>query len=363
MTLANALRRKPRIRQIDVSSYQNGQPSHLSAPRATVALTSAATACAVFIVAVLAETWLIALLQPSEGELTWISDLVLAITLGVVLYLWLNLRFTRAALVHLERNRIVVDTQLAVAAKIQRDLLPETPSPRHGASWAVELVPAGRIGGDYYDFVDLDGHSQIAIIGDIAGKGIPAAMMLVYVRAVFRQAVRETRDPRAIVSRLAEAVYAETRGDSYLTCIVVRLDEHARQLTSTTAGHPPALITGESFRQLTRGGPPAGLLQNSAYEQETLDLVPGNRVIFVTDGITERVSGGLESAIAHLDGYGSADELCAAVLRLSEGPDAAAPIDEWDDDRTAVVLAMDSEEGPRRRMDFGSGESWLPGRS
>jgi len=312
-------------------------------------LTSAATAFAVFVVGALAETWLISLLKPSEGELTWIGDLVLAITLGVVLYLWLNLRLTRAALMELERNRIVVDTQLAVAAKIQRDLLPRPPAPRHGMSWAVQLVPAGRIGGDYYDFIDLDGHSQVAIVGDIAGKGIPAAMMLVYVRALFRQAVTETHDPRAIVSRLAEAVYVETHGDSYLTCIVVRLDEQARQLTATSAGHPPALVTGGTVRRLTRGGPPAGMFPKAEYDEETVDLVPGSRVIFVTDGITERLSGGLERAAARLDSHGSAEELCAAVFRLSEDSDASPPVDGWDDDRTAVVLAIDSEDTMWRR--------------
>jgi len=332
---------------------------HLFPSRTTIALASAAAALAVFVVGALAETWLISLLQPSEGELTWISDLVLAVTLGVVLYLWLNLRSTRAALIELERERIVVDTQLAVAAKIQKDLLPDTPPRRRGMSWAVQLVPAGRIGGDYYDFVDLDGRSQIAIVGDIAGKGIPAAMMLVYVRAVFRQAVRETHDPCAIVSRLADAVYAETRGESYLTCVVVRLDEPARQLTSTIAGHPPIVVTGDAFRRLTLGGPPAGLLPKVVYEQETLDLVAGNRVIIVTDGITERMSDGFESAIAELDDRGSAEALCAEVFRLSEGPRASMPIAGWDDDRTAVVLAVDSEEEPRTRMDLGRGKSWL----
>jgi sigma-B regulation protein RsbU (phosphoserine phosphatase) len=152
---------------------------------------------------------------------------------------------------------------------------------------------------------------------------------------------------------------AETRGESYLTCIVVRLDERARQLTSTTAGHPPALVTGEDFRRLTRGGPPAGLLPNSAYEQETLDLASGNRVIIVTDGITERISGGFENAIAELEDGPSAEKLCAAVFHLSEGPRASTPIVGWDDDRTVLVLAVDFQEEPRTRMDLGSGESWL----
>jgi hypothetical protein len=71
--------------------------------------------------------------------------------------------------------------------------------------------------------------------------------------------------------------------------------------------------------------------------------------IFVTDGITERLSGGLEGAIAQLDSHGSAEDLCAAVFRLSEGPAASPPVAGWDDDRTVVVLAIDSEETMWRR--------------
>lgn len=330
-------------------SFKTGSPSgdndsrttRQSTSRATIALASGATALAVFILSALIETWLISVLRPSEGELTWISDLVLACTLGVVLYLWLHLRLTREALVGLERNQIVVDTQLAVAAKIQRDLLPPTPLARGGISWAVQILPAGRIGGDYYDFTEFDDGSQIAIVGDIAGKGIPAAMMLVYVRAVFHQAVHETREPSEIVARLAHAVYSETHGESYLTCIVVRVDPHRRQLTSTTAGHPPALIVGTRFRHLTLGGPPAGLFVDAAYDQEVTDLYPGNRVVFVTDGITESISGGFDGAVARLDGRLSAAALCSAVFELSQGPRAAVPVADWDDDRTALVLAVD----------------------
>jgi hypothetical protein len=311
------------------------------APRATIAITAAAAACVVFIAGAVIETWLVSLLQPSEGELTWIGDMVLASSLGVVLYFWLHLRFTRSALVDLERNRIVVDTQLALAAKIQRDLLPESPGSRSGISWAVRLLQAGRIGGDYYDVIDLDGRSRVAIVGDIAGKGIPAAMMLVYVRALFRQAVQQTHEPSAIVSRLANALYAETGGESYLTCIVVRIDEEARRLTSTTAGHPPTLVVGSTLRRLTSGGPPPGLFPNTAYEQESTQLVPGNRVIFVTDGITERLPAGFESAIAGLDSHLSANALCASVFHLSESRDAAPPVPDWDDDRTVLVMAVD----------------------
>jgi phosphoserine phosphatase RsbU/P len=319
----------------------NGQGATHTAARVAIVLTSAGTAFGVFVIGAVIETWLISLWRPSEGELTWISDLVLATCLGVVLYLWLHLRLTRTALAELERGQIVVDTQLAVAAKIQRDLLPPIPRVRRGISWAVKLVSAGQIGGDYYDFIDVDGRSRVTIVGDIAGKGIPAAMMLVYVRAVFRQAVRETNEPGAIVSKVARAVYSETRGESYLTCVVVRVDEERRRVTGTNAGHPSALILGSGISRLTHGGPPAGLLPDARYPEETVDLVPGNRLIIVTDGITEAVAAGFDDAVADLDGHLSAQQLCNSVLDLADSRKGVSPVAGWNDDRTVLVMAVD----------------------
>jgi hypothetical protein len=86
------------------------------------------------------------------------------------------------------------------------------------------------------------------------------------------------------VARLASAVYAETRGESYLTCIVVRIDEERRSITSTTAGHPSALIAGLPLRRLTSGGPPAGLFPNAGYEQERHN---SSRVIVSSSSPTE----------------------------------------------------------------------------
>jgi phosphoserine phosphatase RsbU/P len=311
------------------------------ARQAAIVFAAIGGAIAAFVIGGFVESRLIALLRVSEGELTWISDLILATTLGIVLYLWLHLRATRAALLELERTEIVLGTQLTVAAHIQRGLLPPVPHPRRGVSWAVQLEAAGSIGGDYYDFVDVEGKSRVAIIADISGKGIPAAMMLVHVRAVFRQAVRETDEPAAIVSRLAEAVHLDTGGNPYLTCIIVRMDECSGRLTSTNAGHPAAVVEGTRSRRLDVGGPPAGLLPNVGYEQEVTELQPGDRVVFVTDGISECLAKDLESVVAGLGRGASAAGLCASVFALSEAPCTTPPADGWEDDRTVVVLAVD----------------------
>ena len=315
----------------------------LPGPTRTPQIAFAAIACTViiFLLGGVVERWLIGVLRPSAGELTWISDVVLATGFGVVLYLWLHLRAARAALLEAERAQIVLNTQFEIAANMQRSLLPPAPAARRGVSWAVQLTPAYRIGGDYYDFVDLDGDGRVFIIGDISGKGVPAAMMLAYVRAVFRLAVRVTREPREIVARLAEAIHADTGGNPYMTCIVGRVDEKARQLWVTNAGHPGAVVMGSETRRLGANGPPAGLLPRLDYDQDGIDVGVGDRAIFVTDGISERLPADLLGAFADLPARGTASQLCASVVRLAEGPRATIPVEGWDDDRTVVVLAVD----------------------
>jgi len=320
-----------------------GAARTLPSPTRTPQIALAAIACTVviFLLGGSVERWLIGVLRPSAGELTWISDVILATGFGVVFYLWLHLRAAREALLEAERAQIVMNTQFEIAANIQRSLLPPAPAPRRGVSWAVQLTPAYRIGGDYYDFVDLDGDGRVFIIGDISGKGVPAAMMLAYVRAVFRLAVRATREPHEIVGRLAEAIHADTGGNPYMTCIVGRVDEEKRELWMTNAGHPSAVVIGNDTRRVGSNGPPAGLLAGLAYEQTAIDLRNGDRAIFVTDGISERLPSDVSAVFAELPARGTAAQVCASVEHLADGPSATIPVDGWEDDRTVVVLAVD----------------------
>ena len=115
----------------------------------------------------------------------------------------------------------------------------------------------------------------------------------------------------------------DTGGVPYLTCIVVRLDEKSGCLTSTNAGHPPAIVIGATPRRMTVGGPPAGLLAwtfGALRRGERIDL---------------------DAAVADIDRHATAQTLCTSVFQLSEGRNAAPPVNGWDDDRTVVVLAID----------------------
>ena len=142
----------------------------------------------------------IRVVAPTELELTWISDVVLAVAFGLAMYLWLHLRAARAELSHFEREQIVLDTQLSVAVDIQKRFLPVLPERLDGIGWAARLRGASKIGGDFYDFVQVDPTVVLMIVGDIAGRGIPAALLLASTCTMFRMLVRDTREPGTLLA-------------------------------------------------------------------------------------------------------------------------------------------------------------------
>jgi hypothetical protein len=156
-------------------------------------------------------------LRPDAQQLTWIGDLVAASGFMVMTTLWMQLKQTRDVLSALERDHVVLDTQLSIASDVQRSLLPPVPLPTRGVSWGAAVEPAGKIGGDYYDFLPLDDSSMCVVLADVSGKGIPAAVFLSNVRAVLRTLVRETAAPAQILARLSEAVLADAAASLYVT--------------------------------------------------------------------------------------------------------------------------------------------------
>jgi len=278
----------------------------------------------------------------------WISDAVLSIAFLISTYLWLHLRATRSRLSELERSRIALDSELALAARIQRTLLPPAPQPRGGYRWSALMEPAGKVGGDLYDFVESP-RGVLFVLGDVSGKGVPAALLTTSTRALFRALARSTDDPAEVLERLSHTLYQDSGGSPYLTAVVGRLDFAEQTLTHVNAGHPPTLLlrTGEE-RRLETGGPPAGLFASSRYAKEVVHLEAGDLMVAMTDGITE----GLENAGAGLDtimrsalapnkpdGSTMPDRVTRALMAASL---KGQGIGGWHDDRTVVALGVET---------------------
>ena len=324
------------------------RPVAAAAPRALV--WAVLIAAAGFVLAGVAEALLIRLVSPTELELDWISDGVLSVALGAAIYLWLHLRATRLALTARERTQLVLQAQLSLAEAMQRRLLPPVPEPAGGLEWAAVLVPAGRIGGDFFDFLQPSPGVRLMLIADVSGKGIPAAMALTLLRATFRSVATHATRPETIAERMSAALYDEWQGEPYVTALIARVDLTSRRLTYTNAGHPRGILCRDrSRRALTEGGPPLGLLNDVAFEEEALDLEPGDLWVFVTDGVSEALDeldrpwhAAIGDAISH--GRAThADAVCGAILTLAQNGRGPIDGDDWSDDRTVVVLNVGEE--------------------
>ena len=312
------------------------------------------SAILVYFVATSAEIAVIERLRPGEMELTWISDAVLAAALGFAVFLWLHLKWTRMTLSRLEREHIVLDTQLSLAANIQRGLLPPLPSDTTGLRWAARLVQAGPIGGDLYDFVPSAEGPWLVLVGDVSGKGVPAALVLASIRTMFRMMTSETSDPGELVERISNRLYEDHRGTPYFSCVVVRVDPERRELSYVNAGHPAGIVLGGPIPAcnpllLASSGPPAGLFPDQTYRTASLAVPEGAVSILVTDGITEALEvlgtakgQSVAALVAEMSPPLVPSRICDALIEYTA---SALGISDWKDDRTVVAFALDSVPG------------------
>ena len=301
-----------------------------------------------YVLAVAFEAAAVWWVQPTEWEMASVSDLALAVALGVAVYLWRHLLATRHTLAQRERAEIVVQTQLSLAAEIQRRLLPPLPISVNGCEWAAALRPAGKIGGDFYDFVGTVPGTWMVLVADVSGKGIPAAMALGSLRSTFRALSRQQLAPAQILGQLSTAFLGDWQGMPYVTCIVAALNLGAHTLVYSNAGHPPGILVGPAgTRYLDRGGPPAGLLSGAIFDQQLLTLHAGDTCVLVSDGVTEALDGvPLEDRLrAAKVRSASAAELCESVMAQAVHGDGPSGTVDWDDDRTVVVLTMRDKGG------------------
>jgi hypothetical protein len=313
---------------------------------------AAAAGAVMFFLGTGVETLIIRAVGGDRQELEWISDVVLSAAVAGLTYLWLHLLAARTRLTALERQRVVLDEQLRMAAEIQRSLLPEVPAATPGYRWAARMLPASRVGGDFYDFLRSADGSVLAIVGDVSGKGMPAALIQSSLKILFRMVARDTSDPATIARRMSEGLHDETGGVPYATGIVARFEKAPARLSYANAGHPAGLVLrGRETHSLGSGGPPLGLLPGASYESGELVLRAGDIGLLVTDGITEAFDGsslsltdvvqGREGEPRTVEGPG---ELCDRLLRAAGKAPGPAGVEGWQDDRTVFVFQVDSDD-------------------
>jgi sigma-B regulation protein RsbU (phosphoserine phosphatase) len=247
----------------------------------------------------------------------------------------------RAHRVRLEKER--QDRDLQIARGIQQSLFPRTSPSVAGFEVAAESRSCFQVGGDYYDFIPLEGGRLGLVVADVSGKGTPASLMMASVHA-WLQATAGTARPTQVLERLNRFLYANTQTSRYVTLFYGELDPARRRLAYVNAGHvPPYLLRGDGREErLTAGGPVIGLLDDVTLEEGEVAFSSGDLLAVVTDGVTEAVSPGGEefgdSRVRRSLGAAAKGGAAAAVLGLVGDVDSWAGSAGCTDDLTALIL-------------------------
>ncbi len=205
--------------------------------------------------------------------------------------IWLFLAFAATQLLVLLEvaDRLSLKSDLNVAREIQLAMLPQGTYRVPGLEAHGRTRPANTVGGDFYDLQPLaDGRLGVAL-GDVSGKGSPAALLMALLLAVLHTLLDEDLEPARLVERLNEHVARHAPASRFITFFFAAYEPVTGRLTYVNAGHPPALIRRRSGRydRLRLGGVPLGLFEGSRYETGTAELEPGDLLVLVSDGVTE----------------------------------------------------------------------------
>jgi phosphoserine phosphatase RsbU/P len=201
-----------------------------------------------------------------------------------------NSRLTAAIAAEIA-DREKAKRELEIAREVQQRLFPQEYPPIPGLEYAGSCRPALGVGGDYYDFISLpDSHLGIAI-GDVSGKGVPAALLMATLRAYLRgQTVRGNSDLAAMMAHLNTLVYESSAANRYATFFYGQFEPGTRVFRYVNGGHNPPIVLrgdGETLVRLDTGGPAVGLLPSCTYAQGQVTLAPGDVLVAFTDGISE----------------------------------------------------------------------------
>ena len=194
---------------------------------------------------------------------------------------------------HLElaRERLKLDLELARA--VQRGFLPLRLLEVPGYEFFAHYESAYEIGGDYYDFILLPGQRVAILLGDVAGKGVVAALLMAKLSANAKFCMLTEPDPATAITKLNAAIIHSGIADRFVTLVAAVLDPGRHAVTLVNAGHPPPLIyhrdtrTAEEAIGNELAGLPLGVLDGYEYAACQIELAPGDSILAFTDGVTE----------------------------------------------------------------------------
>jgi len=242
-------------------------------------------------------------------------------------------------------DRLSLKNDLEIARDIQQAMLPSGIYTAPGVETVGISRPANTVGGDFYDILPLEDGRLVVTVGDVAGKGSPAALLMALLLAMLRTLVDERLEPAALVTRLNAQVCRHAPGTRFITLFYAVYDPITGGITYVNAGHTQPLLmhADGNCERLTEGGIALGMFEGSTYATGHLTIQPNELVAIYSDGITEAESPngtpfdeiGLETALrANLD-HKNLSALGASVVRAVEHHTADTRLS---DDLTVLLL-------------------------
>src|ERR687894_105323 len=187
-----------------------------------------------------------------------------------------------------QRERI--EQELRVARLIQQTLLPKHVPDLPGYQLAAYYQPAREVGGDFYDFLELDDDHLGLIVGDVTDKGVPAALVMATTRTMLRASAQRLDSPGEGLKRVNDVIVRDIPPNMFITCLYAILDPATGLLRYANAGHDLPYrrrTAGGGAEELRATGMPLGLLPGMSYEEKEIVLEKGDSVLFYSDGLVE----------------------------------------------------------------------------
>jgi sigma-B regulation protein RsbU (phosphoserine phosphatase) len=268
-----------------------------------------------------------------------------------------NAQLTSAIAVEVGR-REKMNREIEIAREVQERLFPQKLPPVAGVDYCGRCRTALGVGGDYYDFLALPGGMLGVALGDISGKGIPAALMMASLQASLRaEAMRAGNEIAELMARVNQALYEASSADRYATFFYAQFNPASRGLSYVNGGHCAPLLFragggdaadgverlgSKKIERLDEGGPVIGLIPECAYQQAELTLATGDLLVIFTDGVSEAMNSALEEwgegrlieTVRATQGC-NASEIITRIMQAADQFAAGAP---QHDDMTLIVL-------------------------
>jgi len=253
-------------------------------------------------------------------------------------------------------DRVLAEEKLrrdvALAVEVQKGLLPERPPTGRGVDLAAMTVAARSVGGDYFDFIEIDEHRLGIAIADVSGKGVAAALIMSVVNASLRVITADPEiAPSDLAARMNGFLHRSTQANKYATFFYATFDARTRTLQYVNAGHnPPYIVRAATeghapvIQELAAGGTVIGLFPEMFYRSASIELSPGDVLAMFTDGVSEAMSvaeeefgeGRLQTLLREVAAL-PVEEIAARVSAALAAWTAGAP---QYDDQTLVIMKV-----------------------